>query len=262
MPRQDASAPGAVDAPPRISRQNGGAAVKWARVPDSSDPDPRPATGPRSVEREDERRRAVDQVAKHGVRDPRVLQALRDVPRHWFVPAALQAEAYEDEALPIGCGQTISQPYIVARMTESLALGTGARVLDVGTGSGYQTAVFSELAAHVFTIEILPELAERARATFEARGYRSIRCRIGDGRAGWPEEAPFDAILVAAAPDRIPPALLDQLAPGGRMSIPLGPDPSDQRLLLVTKQPDGSTITSPIARVRFVRLTGGADPSA
>ena len=218
----------------------------------TSDPAGRPRTG----ERAEERSRLVSALAERGIRDARVLQAMRDVPRHWFVPDRVAAEAYADEALSIGEGQTISQPYIVALMTESLTLAPDARVLEIGTGSGYQAAVLSELTPHVFTIEIVPALAERARATFERRGYRSIRCRTGDGWAGWPEEAPFDAVIVTAAPDHVPQALLDQLRVGGVMSIPIGPDPSDQRLVLLTKKADGSTTTRHLAPVRFVPMTG------
>jgi protein-L-isoaspartate(D-aspartate) O-methyltransferase len=215
---------------------------------------------PRTAERETERARLADHLARRGIRDRRVLQAIRDVPRHWFVPATVAALAYDDDALPIGAGQTISQPYIVALMTEVLELKDGTRVLEIGTGSGYQAAVLSELAREVSTIEILPELAERARATFAEHGYSGVEVRLGDGWEGWPERAPFDAILVAAAPGRIPEKLFAQLAPGGRMCIPVGPDPSSQELLLVRKLADGSRSIERIAPVRFVPMTGGEEP--
>jgi len=182
---------------------------------------------------------------------------MREVPRHWFVPQRLADRAYDDDALPIGAGQTISQPFIVALMSQALELGKQDKVLEVGTGSGYQTAVLSELAPVVFTIEVRPELAARARATFEAHGYRNIHSRIADGNAGWPEEAPFDAILVAAAPDSVPLELVKQLKPNGRMCIPVGADPSRQSLLLVRKFRDGTVLEDRIAPVRFVRMTGG-----
>lgn len=193
------------------------------------------------------------------VSDPRVLAAMRKVPRHLFVPEAERPRAYDDSALPIPCGQTISQPYMVGRMTELLALSPGSRVLEIGTGSGYQTAVLAELAGEVFTTEILAPLARQAEAALLELGYSNIRFRLGDGALGWPDAAPFDAIIVTCAPERIPPALLEQLRPGGRLCIPLGPVEGDQDLYLVTKLADGSFKTEKILPVRFVPLTGGAD---
>jgi protein-L-isoaspartate(D-aspartate) O-methyltransferase len=212
---------------------------------------------PRTAERNAERSRLVGVLAGRGIRDPRVLQAVRDVPRHWFVPTWLQDDAYLDDALPIGQRQAISQPYIVALMTEALELQPDSRVLEIGTGSGYQAAVLSEITSNVWTIEIVPDLAASAQETFEQHGYRTIRCRTGDGWAGWPEEGSFDAVIVTAAPDHVPKRLFEQLRVGGRMSIPIGPDPSSQRLLLVRKREDGAMESEPLAPVRFVPMTGG-----
>jgi len=213
---------------------------------------------PRTTERSEERDRLVETIARHGISDPAVLRAMRDVPRHWFVPDYLEHRAYEDDALPIGGGQTISQPYIVALMTESLKISSASKVLEIGTGSGYQAAVLSELTPSVFSVEVLADLAARTRVVLEARGYRGISLRSGDGREGWPEHAPFDAILVAAAPRSIPLELLEQLKLGGRMSIPVGADPERQWLLLVQKEVDGSITEDRIAPVRFVGMTGAA----
>ena len=198
------------------------------------------------------------QIEARGVRDPMVLNAMRRVPRHWFVPQGMVSHAYEDRPLPIGEGQTISQPYIVALMTEALRLGRGESVLEVGTGSGYQAAVLAELTEHVFTIEIVSPLAEQAMRAFEGHGYRGIDARIGDGYAGWPEHAPFDAIIVTCAPGHVPPALIEQLAPGGRMCIPVGSEFGVQELRVITKQADGSTTTKALIPVRFVPMTGAA----
>jgi protein-L-isoaspartate(D-aspartate) O-methyltransferase len=195
------------------------------------------------------------QLEGRDIRDPRVLAAMRKVPRHRFVPADLADEAYGDSPLPIGLGQTISQPYIVAFMTAELRLRGPERVLEIGTGSGYQAAVAAELAREVYTIEIVPELAARARAVIEELGYRNVRFRTGDGYQGWPEAAPFDAILVTAAPDHVPQPLLDQLAPGGRMIVPVGE--IFQELVVIEKSNSGITRRSTIP-VRFVPMTGKA----
>lgn len=185
--------------------------------------------------------------------DPRVMQALMQVPRHRFVPEDQSASAYRDRPLPIGHGQTISQPYVVALMTELLRVGAGDRVLEIGTGSGYQAAILSLLAREVFSIEIVTPLAEAARATLTALGHANVRVRAGDGYGGWPEAAPFDAIIVTAAPNHVPPALVEQLKPGGRMVIPVGGDTQD--LLLIEKQADGTSLTRTILPVRFVPFT-------
>lgn len=214
---------------------------------------------PRSEERAAERRAMVEhQIARRGIDDPATLEAMRQVPRHWFVPRELSRFAYDDRPLPIGHDQTISQPYIVALMTQALALSSQARVLEVGTGSGYQAAVLAELTPHVFTIEIVEALGRRAAATFEQRGYATIRARIGDGYRGWPEHAPFDAIIVTCAPDHIPPALVEQLAPGGRICIPVGSEDGVQELVVVGKQADGALRPETLIPVRFVPMTGEA----
>ena len=190
-----------------------------------------------------------------GVRDPRVLDALRRVERHRFVPERLRELAYQDHPLAIGHDQTISQPYIVALMTEEARVRPGARVLEIGTGSGYQAAVLSLLAGHVYSIEIVPELAARARAVFDAHGYTTITLREGDGYRGWPEQAPFDAILVTAAPPEIPQPLLDQLAVGGRLVAPVGE--GVQELVVVERTATGLQ-RRPVIPVRFVPMTGEA----
>ncbi len=189
--------------------------------------------------------------------DPAVLGALERVPRHEFVPRALRPEAYADRPLPIGEGQTISQPYIVAIMTQLLGVGPGARVFELGTGSGYQAAVLAELGARVYSVEIVPELASRARETLERLGYREVRVRAGDGYLGWPEAAPFDAILVTAAGDHIPQPLVDQLRPGGRLVMPVGPAFGVQQLQVLEKAADGRLSPREVLPVRFVPITGG-----
>jgi protein-L-isoaspartate(D-aspartate) O-methyltransferase len=176
-------------------------------------------------------RMVADQIKARGVRDPRVLDALTRVPRHLFLPEAQRGEAYEDHPIAIGHGQTISQPYIVAYMTEALRIDPAHRVLEIGTGCGYQTAVLAELAAAVYSIELVPELAERARRTLAAQGYTNIQILAGDGYAGWPEHAPFDRILGAAAAEQVPPVLVDQLADGGIMVIPVGTWSQELRVL-------------------------------
>ncbi len=184
-----------------------------------------------------------------------VRRALGRVERHRFVPADLQGAAYTNRPLPIGEGQTISQPYIVALMTELLDPAPADRVLEVGTGSGYQAAVLAECVAHVYTIEIVPSLGERAAAVLRQLGYRNVDVRIGDGYQGWPEQAPFDKIIVTAAPDHVPQPLIDQLGRGGRMVIPVGGGASSQELLLVTRNAGGEAITRKTIAVRFVPLT-------
>ena len=197
------------------------------------------------------------QLVPRRISDPRVLDAMRAVPRHVFVPTVLAASAYADTPLPIGMRQTISQPYIVAYMTEAAAIRPGARVLEIGTGSGYQAAVAAEIAGRVFTIEIVPELAAVARARLAALGYDNVEVRAGDGYRGWPEEAPFDAILVTAAPDHVPPALVEQLAEGARLVIPVGPDGALQAMTIVTRGAGGA-VTEETFPVRFVPMTGEA----
>jgi len=185
--------------------------------------------------------------------DPRVLDAMELVPRREFVPASQSRAAYKNRPLPIGHGQTISQPYIVALMSDLLRLTPTDVVLEVGTGSGYQAAILSRLASHVYTIEIVEPLGREAAKTLARLGYANVETRIGDGYQGWPEHAPYDAIIVTAAPDHVPPALVAQLRPGGRMVIPVGD--FSQELMVVEKNPDGTTVSQRVVPVRFVPLT-------
>jgi protein-L-isoaspartate(D-aspartate) O-methyltransferase len=193
------------------------------------------------------------QIKSRGVRDPRVLSAMLKVERHLFVPKEFQNSAYSDQPLPIGEGQTISQPYIVALMTEILELKGGERVLEVGTGSGYQAAILAELAAEVYTIEIVEKLASSAQKVLLELGYQNIKVKAGDGYLGWPETAPFDAIIITCAPDHIPKPLLDQLKEGGRMVVPVGT--YSQELKKIVKK-SGKIETTDIIPVIFVPMTG------
>jgi len=195
------------------------------------------------------------QIRSRGVTDGRVLQAMAEVPRHLFVPPSVRGEAYEDYPLPIGSQQTISQPYIVALMTSLLELSGGERVLEVGTGSGYQAAVLSRIAREVYSIEILESLSSSAKRALEGIGYSNIHLRVGDGWAGWKDAAPFDGILVTAAPEKVPQPLLDQLKVGGRLVIPVGSYFQD--LLVYTRTPTGFEKKNVIP-VRFVPMTGEA----
>jgi protein-L-isoaspartate(D-aspartate) O-methyltransferase len=215
---------------------------------------------PRTAERADDRERMVQiQIQNRGIGDPRVLSAMRNVPRHWFVLEPEQRTAYSDRPLPIGYGQTISQPYIVALMTELIGVRSDEKVLEIGTGSGYQAAILSELTTVVHSIEIVEPLAQRASAIFRERGYGNIHTRIGDGYRGWPEEAPFDAIIVTCAPETVPQALIDQIAPTGRLCIPVGPSAqTGQRLIVMRRDTDGSIRSESKAAVRFVPMTGEA----
>ena len=189
--------------------------------------------------------------------DQRLVEALRRVPRNEFVPGAAARSAWENRALPIGQGQTISQPFVVALMTQLLALTPESRVLEIGTGSGYQAAILAELAGEVFSIEVVPELAETASATLERLGYRDVHVRAGNGRDGWPEAAPFDAIIVTAGADEIPPALVEQLRTGGRLVIPVDAQWTGQDLFVGVKQEDGSLKKRRALSVIFVPLIGG-----
>jgi protein-L-isoaspartate(D-aspartate) O-methyltransferase len=189
--------------------------------------------------------------------DPRVLDALGRVPRHAFVPPEERDQAYENRPLPIGWGQTISQPYIVAVMTHLLALEPGDRVFELGTGSGYQAAVLAELGAEVFTMEIIEPLGEQAAATLREQGYAGVSARVGDGYDGWPGRAPFDAIIVTAAGDHVPPPLIQQLRPGGRLVMPVGSRFLTQQLTLVEKGEEGDLTSRALLPVQFVPLTGG-----
>ena len=204
----------------------------------------------------DEPRRHMveEQLRARDIEDPRVLAAMGRVPRHLFVPAALRFRAYADHPLPIGNGQTISQPYIVALMTELAEVEPDDKVLEIGTGSGYQAAVLSEIAREVATIEIVSELADTARARLAELGYKNVTVRTGDGYLGWKEKAPFDAILVTAAAPEVPPPLVEQLAPGAILVIPVGPQSQVQSLLRIQKTADGTTVTREILPVVFVPL--------
>jgi len=214
-----------------------------------------PAAGSGSVDPYAEIRcgMAEDQIISRGIRDPAVINAMLRIPRHEFVPSKFRESAYNDSPIPIGRGQTISQPYIVALMSEILRPAPGRKILEVGTGSGYQTAVLAETGAEVFTIEIIPEIAERTRLLLEKLGYADINFRIGDGNAGWEENAPYDGIIVTAAPGDVPEALVSQLKNGGRMVIPVGGE--EQELLLIEKSEKGVAYRK-VTSVRFVPMTG------
>jgi len=199
------------------------------------------------------RRMVQEQIRARGITDERVLQAMLKVPRHLFVDQKYWPEAYNDYPLPIGYGQTISQPYIVALMTQNLALRPGNRVLEIGTGSGYQAAILAELTDQVYTIEIIPPLAQAARKRLQQLGYTRIQVKTGDGYLGWPEHQPFDAIIVTAAPDHVPPPLIRQLREGGRMVIPVGPPGLVQTLWKITKVKGELQFTN-LGQVLFVPL--------
>jgi protein-L-isoaspartate(D-aspartate) O-methyltransferase len=216
-------------------------------------------SSPRPTDPVSERVRMVEeQIAARGIRDPEVLSAMLRVPRHELIPSELRSFAYTDRPLPIGNEQTISQPYVVAAMTEAALVRGGTRVLEVGTGSGYQTAVLVEMGAEVFSIEIVPELAAEAAEALHELGYDNhgkLHLRVGDGYRGWPEAAPFDAIIVAAAPPDVPRPLIEQLAVGGRLVIPVGHE--KQELQVIMRQRHGE-VTSRLFPVRFVPMTGEA----
>lgn len=225
----------------------------------SSDPAEKSWTPPRFSEYQRKRSLMVQSQMVHrspGVRNKAVLEAMRQVPRHLFVPWALKRAAYADRPLPIGHGQTISQPYIVALMTEALEMKPGAKVLEIGTGSGYQAAVLSELTPRVFSMEIINALGNEAQQRLQELGYQVIRVRVGDGYFGWPQEAPFDGIIVTCAAGHIPPPLIAQLREGGRMVIPVGGVYEVQRLMVVTKDNQGKVRTTELLPVRFVPMTG------
>lgn len=212
---------------------------------------------PRFTEREDERHELVEKgIKQQGITDPNVLEAMRNVPRHLFVPKPYREHAYLNRPLPIGHDQTISQPYIVAYMTEMLDIEAGDKVLEIGTGSGYQSAVLSELTPRVYTIEIVDPLGKQARERFKKLGYNTIETKIGDGYKGWPEHAPFDAIILTAAPEEIPDPLIEQLKPGGVLVGPVGSTDEAQFLTRVTKSEDGEIESRRKIPVRFVPMTG------
>jgi protein-L-isoaspartate(D-aspartate) O-methyltransferase len=204
---------------------------------------------------ERQRKRMVEEQLKaRGIKNERVLAALGKVPRHEFVPERYRAEAYEDHPLPVGQEQTISQPYIVAYMTEVINPRPGQKVLEVGTGSGYQAAVLAELLGEVYTIELLPELAASARKRLERLGYRNVHVKAGDGYLGWPDKAPFDAILMTCGARDVPEPLFEQLKPGGKMVIPVGDLAAGQTLRVVTRGPGGKREVRDLLPVRFVPL--------
>ncbi len=249
-PGQPAEGPIAADAPPEAAPKTDssqeGTKETWKR--------------PRSAERRAERRDMVGVIRRrYGFTVPNVLEALLKVPRHWFVTPEYQHAAYADTPLPIGYSQTISQPYIAAYMTSELKLTTKSKVLEIGTGSGYQAAVLNELTPHVYTIEIVKPLARRTRDILTKRGYGSIKTKIGDGYKGWAEHAPFDAIIVTCAPEDVPPPLIEQLKPGGRMIIPVGGAAWTQELVLLTKDSQGTVSRENLMPVRFVPLTREKD---
>jgi protein-L-isoaspartate(D-aspartate) O-methyltransferase len=195
-----------------------------------------------------------EQIAGRGIRDPRVIDAMRQVPRHSFIPVAERLGAYDDGPVPIGQGQTISQPYIVALMTELVRPQPGDRVLEIGTGSGYQAAVLARLVSHVYTIELEATLASSAAAVLRELKYENITARTGDGYDGWLEHAPFDIVIVTAAPEHVPQPLIDQLQPGGRLIVPVGPRFSVQQLRLIEKDAAGALCTRDVSPVMFVPL--------
>ena len=220
-----------------------------------------PPTPPAAAERVKERQAMVEKQIAHPrygatpVKDETVLEVMRTVPRHVFVPAEYRSRAYLDTPLPIGHGQTISQPYMVGLMTELLKLTPESKVLEIGTGSGYQAAVLAHLTPRVYTIEIIKPLQERSEKALRDQGYDKVNCRRADGYYGWEKEAPFDAIIVTCAAGHLPPSLWEQLKPEGRIVIPIGGQYETQRLVLVTKQADGSRRSQTIMGVRFVPLT-------
>ena len=246
------------------AKQNPGGDVQPLKPANAEKAPPEPAKPPewkrpRFEERKDERARMVkEQIQARGrdVKDKRVLEAMREAPRHLFVKPEDSAEAYADHPLPIGYGQTISQPYIVALMTELLEVKPGDRVLEIGTGSGYQAAVLSELTPNVYTIEIVKELGRQATERLKKLGYETVQVRVGDGYFGWEEHGPFDGIIVTCAAGHVPPPLLRQLKNGGRMVIPIGEAYEIQHLVVVSKNESGKITTRQVLPVGFVPMTG------
>ncbi len=214
-------------------------------------------THPAFTERIEERKRMVaSQIRERGVREPNVLASMRTVPRHGFVRSRDSRRAYRDHPIPIGLGQTISQPYIVAYMTEALELDPNYKVFEVGTGSGYQAAVCAEIVQEVYTVEIIEELAKSAKQRLKKLGYRNVFVKAADGYFGWAEKAPFDAIIITAAAGFVPPPLIEQLKPGGRMILPLGSPFGVQTLVLITKDDKGKVRSKSLMPVRFVPMLG------
>jgi protein-L-isoaspartate(D-aspartate) O-methyltransferase len=232
---------------------NGGCSTNWFPTAQKGQSGPPQTDGADFIRLRE--RMVRDQLRSRDITDPRVLAAMQKVPRQEFVPGEFVNSAYDDGALPLGMGQTISQPYIVAYMTQALELHGKEHVLEIGTGSGYQAAVLAEIAADIYTIEIIPQLQDRARAILDKLGYRNIHFRVGDGYLGWPEHAPFDRIIVTAAPENVPQPLLDQLSEGGRLIIPIGA--LNQELVIYQKENSKIKHYSTIP-VRFVPMTGKA----
>lgn len=237
----------------------------WADGNSSQTPEPNQANKPLRPthdhvafsQRREERNKMVDkQIQRRGVDDPNVLRALRTVPRHAFVRAADQYRAYDDQPLPIGLGQTISQPYIVGYMTDALKLKSDDKILEVGTGSGYQAAVCAEIAGEVYTIEIIDELAKSAAKRMEELGYRNVQVKSADGYFGWAEHGPFDAVIITCATGIVPPPLLEQLKPGGKMILPKGSPYGAQTLVLINKNERGEIRSKHLLPVRFVPMLG------
>ena len=230
-----------------------------AGAPAADDPSPTAeSTEAREDDQADRREEMVTtQIEERGISDPAVLAAMRAVYRHRFVPDEFADQAYEDHPLPIGHGKTISQPYIVAMMSTFMDVSPGDRVLEIGTGSGYQAAVLAEMDLEVYTMEIVPELADRASLVLTELGYENVTTREGDGYLGWEEEGPFDSIIVTAAPDHVPQPLVQQLAPGGQMVIPVGPVGAVQTLWMFVKDESGELVALSLGSVRFVPLTRG-----
>ena len=225
------------------------AGEKEQRISDLDDWSP-----PRFTARQKERDAMAQDIQLYGLKDEAILKVMSTVPRHEFVPEKMQSHAYADSPLPIGYGQTISQPFIVAEMTRQLKLTSDSRVLEIGTGSGYQAAMLAEFTTHVYSIEIVKPLAEAAKKRLKDLGYDVVRVRVGDGYYGWPEEAPFDAIIVTCAAGEIPSPLIKQLVPGGRMVIPVGGAFAGQSLMLLEKDKDGTIRSRSLMGVRFVPL--------
>jgi protein-L-isoaspartate(D-aspartate) O-methyltransferase len=255
----------ALGASPGCRQRDGGERIGTGPAPEEAAPQPASSSPrhPAFAERRAERERMVRQdMAERGIKEPRVLAAMRTVPRHAFVPEGWQAEAYADRPLPIGSGQTISQPYIVAFMTEAAKPRPRDRCLEIGTGSGYQAAVLAELCQRTYSIEYLPEVAKQGEQNLRSIGYGPdrVELRTGDGYKGWPEAAPFDVILVTAAPERVPKPLLEQLAMAGRLVIPVGPIETGQELERWTRiekgQDEGAFKSERLLSVRFVPFLG------
>lgn len=221
-----------------------------------------PAAAAAPVDRYESERNAmvIRQLQGRDIQSPVVLRVMRKVPRHLFVPEEIRGSAYHDGPLPIGYGQTISQPYIVAFMSEQLDLDPTHKVLEIGTGSGYQAAVLGELAGEVYTIEIVEELGMQARRTLAEQGYTNVHVRIGNGYLGWPEEAPFDRIILTAAPEQLPEVLVEQLKPGGRLVAPVGPRFGTQHIIVLDKSRDGKINRRSVLPVAFVPMVHQPDP--